>query len=226
MISNLIRDVAIVLPSFNEGMQVANTVTELEDFFETIIVVDDGSTDHTSDVLADRKIHYLKHPINLGQGASLQTGITYALKLDQIKYILTFDADGQHSVHSALEMIKKIKESKFDIILGSRFIGKSNSVPKNKKLILRLAILFTRLTTGLKITDTHNGLRVMSINFADKLNINQPAMAHATEILDQIAKHRVQWAEFPAEIHYTDYSVAKGQSMFNAINILTELLHK
>lgn len=220
-------DVAVVVPAFNEESKVIETLNELSQFFENIILVDDGSSDRTTEFAKSTKQTVLTHPINLGQGAALQTGITKALQNESVNYILTFDADGQHSVSSAIAMIEAIKSSGCNVMLGSRFLEtEAINMPSKKKFILRLGIIFTRFDSGLKITDTHNGLRVMDRSFASSLKINHAGMAHASEILNHIRNVDAKWQEFPAQIYYTEYSMGKGQSIFNAINILTEMIYK
>ena len=221
-------DVAVVIPAFNESKQIVSTIQQLKPHFTKIIVVDDGSAEHLSKLLSGSNIVCLRHAVNLGQGAALQTGITYALSDQETQYILTFDADGQHSADYALKLMNEIKNNNFDIVLGSRFLEKSDQidVPQKKKLVLKLGILFTRLDTGLKVTDTHNGLRIFNRRFAESLNIKHAGMAHASEILSHINENNFSWSECPVKIFYTDYSNRKGQSVFNAINIVTEMLHK
>ena len=223
----MFSDVAVIVPAFNEGNRVIETLEELKKFFSKVFVVDDGSTDNTFELLKSSWATVLQHPINLGQGAALQTGIEAALSNKDIKFILTFDADGQHSVKDAVRFAETIKSSGIQIILGSRFINSKNlSMPRKKKLILRLGIIFTRFDSGLQVTDTHNGLRIMSRNFAESLKLRQSGMAHASEILRHIKNSKSTWIEIPAEINYTPYSIKKGQSIFNAVNILTEMMHK
>ena len=220
-------DVAVIIPAFNEGQKIFNILKSLQPHFKYLIVVDDGSSDNTYETSNLAGAITLKHPINLGQGAALQTGITRALKIEEVSYLLTFDADGQHALESALEMVAEMKNAKVDIVLGSRFLNSSNSdIPSKKKLILKLGIAFTRLDSGLKVTDTHNGLRVMSRKFASTLKIQHAGMAHASEIINHIKITDSSWKEFPAQIYYTDYSIKKGQSILNAINILTEMIYK
>jgi glycosyltransferase involved in cell wall biosynthesis len=223
-----ISDVAVVIPSFNEAKKIQQVINELKLHFNFIVVVDDGSSDDTESILRDSEIIYLKHPINLGQGAALQTGISFAVDVPDIEYILNFDADGQHSISSALNFVEVIKETNVDIVMGSRFIdlNHDSGMPRKKKIILRLGIIFTRLNTGLKVTDTHNGLRIMTKKFAKTLNIRQSGMAHASEIISHVKISKATWLEAPADIYYTEYSIQKGQSVLNAINIVTELIHR
>jgi glycosyltransferase involved in cell wall biosynthesis len=225
---NFTADVAVVVPAFNESARIADTLRDLQSHFKNIIVVDDGSSDLTFETVLLSGIRPVRHPLNLGQGAALQTGIEVALLDPEIKIILTFDADGQHSIESALELIDELKKSGYDIVLGSRFCPGAEviNMPIKKRIILRLAILLTRFDSGLRVTDTHNGLRVMSRGFAASLSIRQHGMAHASEILNHVSNTGVLWKEAPVRVYYTEYSNRKGQSIWNSVNILTELLNK
>lgn len=219
--------VAVIIPSFNEGAILTETVKSVKSTFKHIIVVDDGSFNFELEQLSLQNIEIVRHPINLGQGAAIQTGIEVALTIKDVNYFLTFDADGQHSVNSAKNLVSEIRASKVDIVLGTRFSSDDqNKIPLIRKMVLKLAILFTRIESGLKVTDTHNGLRVFNRKFAEAIQIQQNGMAHASEILNFINKHDFSWKETPVEIIYTEYSKQKGQSSLNAINIITELMHK
>jgi glycosyltransferase involved in cell wall biosynthesis len=221
-------NVAVVVPAFNEATRISTTITELKNYFSEIIVVDDGSSDGTYDVAFRAGIYPLKHPMNLGQGAALQTGIEAALLNPDIKIIVTFDADGQHSSESASKLVDEMRRSGCEVVLGSRFCpgAERENMPLKKRIILRLAVLLTRFDSGLKVTDTHNGLRVMSREFAASLTIRQHGMAHASEILNHVSNTGVLWKEAPVRVYYTEYSNRKGQSIWNSVNILTELLNK
>lgn len=219
----------IVIPAHNESAQIEKTLSDVKKYFKNVVVIDDGSSDSTFTRVTNSNTICIQHPINLGQGASLQTGISFGTKYFSTKeYFITFDADGQHSIESAIRMLNLIEEKKCDIVLGSRFIdsAEKKDIPNKKRFILKLAILFTKLDTGLNVTDTHNGLRVMNRKFAESLNIKQSGMAHASEILTFIRESNSNWLEAPAEIHYSDYAKRKGQSVLNAINILTELIFR
>jgi glycosyltransferase involved in cell wall biosynthesis len=220
--------VAVVIPAFNEAQRIGKTLEELVKYFTKIVVVDDGSIDSTVSEVSKLGILAIKHPLNLGQGAALQTGIEAALLDPSTTEILTFDADGQHDINSALLLIDEIQNSEYDIVLGSRYCkgAKTIDMPMKKRMILRLAILFTRFDSGLKVTDTHNGLRIMSREFATSVNIRQHGMAHASEILNHVSNTNAKWKEAPVRVTYSEYSKRKGQSVLNSVNILTELLHK
>lgn len=213
----------VVIAAYNESQVIEETILEVKEFVKNIIVVNDCSPDDTAIVAANAGAYVLTHPINLGQGAALQTGIDYAL-LQGAKYIVTFDADGQHAACEILPMFEALKARDAEVCLGSRFIGSTKNIPPSKKLLLKAALLYTRLTSnGIKITDVHNGFRILSNKFCQKFQFTQNRMAHASEILSYIAKHNIEYIEFPVTIAYTDYSIRKGQKGINSIRIMMEI---
>lgn len=216
--------VFVVIPAYNEGMALAEVVAGVAGRFPDVVVVDDGSRDNTAEVAEEAGATVLVHPINLGQGAALQTGITYALQ-SGAHYIATFDADGQHDAADVSSMIDALARTGADVALGSRFLqGSLTNATPGRRLLLKAATVFSRITTGLRVTDAHNGMRVFTAVGAARLRIRQNRMAHASEILDQIASGPIPYIECPVHIRYTEYSRAKGQSGFEAFNILVDLL--
>ncbi len=218
-------DVAIIIPVYNEAPVIKKTVRSISKYFDNIVCVVDGSTDGSADEIAKTKAMLISHPFNMGQGAALQTGAEFARELKGVKYFVHFDADGQHQVKDVLKMIAEIRKGKFDILLGSRFLGKAVNMPASKRRLLKMAVAFSNLTSGLKLTDTHNGLRVFNQAVAQTMQITQPDMAHGSEILELIAKNKYRYKEMPVTIVYSDYSTTKnqthinGQAHINAINI-------
>lgn len=212
----------VVIAAYNEGPVIAETVTNVISLVKHVVVVDDFSGDETSKNALNSGAHVLRHPINLGQGAALQTGIQYALSKG-CEYVVTFDADGQHSAQEILPMLEALQQSDSVIALGSRFLGRTLNLPWQRRWILRAAIIFTRFTGGIKLTDVHNGFRVMTRRFCDGFQFKQNRMAHASEILNHIASHNIKYIEFPVTITYTDYSMQKGQRSSNAMRVVMEL---
>jgi polyprenyl-phospho-N-acetylgalactosaminyl synthase len=213
----------VVVPAFNEQDVIGKVVCELTAAYANVVVVDDGSVDLTMECARRHGAVVCRHPINLGQGAALQTGITFALR-QQAEVIVTFDADGQHQVTDIARLIQALEVNDAAVALGSRFLGRAVSMPLSRRLLLRAVVLFTRLTTRLKVTDAHNGLRAFRADAARQITIHQDRMAHASEILEQIARLRLRYVEVPVTIVYTAYSKRKGQSMINTVNILIDLL--
>jgi glycosyltransferase involved in cell wall biosynthesis len=217
------KNTVFIVPVYNEQAVIAKTVNEIPNNF-LIICVNDGSTDNSNKELEKTNALIINHPINLGQGAALQTGIDYALQFPKIEYFVTFDADGQHSVKDAVNMLGTIKKNDVDIVLGSRFLGKALNISFTKKILLKFAIKFTNFYSGVNLTDTHNGLRVFNRKFAEKINLLMPGMAHSSEIIDKIGRGKWRYIEAPVTIKYDDYSRLKGQSMLNSVNILVDVI--
>jgi glycosyltransferase involved in cell wall biosynthesis len=220
------NSIYVIIPVYNEGKVIREVVANVLKFFPNVVCVDDGSKDNSSSEISKTKARLVKHPLNLGQGGALQTGLEFALLDPQAEYFITFDADGQHSIIDAQKMLAELKKEDFDIILGSRFLDKSSTrrVPYGKRILLKLALWFTLLTSGLELTDTHNGLRVFNRKAAEAIDITLSDMAHASEILAIIRQKKLKYKEVPVTISYSEYSMSKGQSMFNAVNIVFDLI--
>jgi glycosyltransferase involved in cell wall biosynthesis len=214
--------ISLVIAAYNEARVIAGVVAGVIHAGYDVVVVDDGSSDRTRDLAAAAGAVVIRHPINLGQGAALQTGIEFALR-QGADIVVTFDADGQHRIADAARLVAALHTHGADFALGSRFLGGAVNQPLSRRILLRLATLFTRLTTGLSVTDTHNGLRAMTRRGAGAIGLKQNRMAHASEILHQIADSGLKFVEVPVTIEYSAYSLAKGQSMGDALVILTDL---
>lgn len=217
-------DTWLVVPLYNEAAVIGDVIRDARAVFPNVVAVDDGSTDDSAEQAAAAGAYVVRHPINLGQGAALQTGIDYVTRFTDAKYLVTFDADGQHDPADALAMTQRADRDDLSIIYGSRFLEGSVDIGWAKRLVLKTAAMVTRWRTGLKLTDAHNGLRLLRRDAGQSLQMQQDRMAHASEIINQLAKTDLPWAEMPVHIRYTDYSRAKGQSLLNSVNILVELV--
>lgn len=208
----------LIIPVYNEGSVIRSVVDKALKHFEYVVCVNDGSRDNSVAEINRTAAYLVDHPINMGQGAALQTGIEFARTLP-VDYFVTFDADGQHRVADVKRMVKELKGGQLDIVLGSRFLGEAKGITGSKRAILKLAVAFTNFTTGLRLTDTHNGLRAFNRKVAEEIQITLSDMSHASEILEILAHNKYRYKEIPVVIEYTDYSRAKGQSIVNAVNI-------
>jgi polyprenyl-phospho-N-acetylgalactosaminyl synthase len=216
----------IVIPAYNEAATIATVIGSLRaSGYANVCVVNDGSSDATSLLARDADAYVLDHITNLGQGAALQTGIAYALKRGA-EYVCTFDADGQHAPEAIGDLLDALERSNADAALGSRFLRGGGAVPLHRQLLLKAALLFTRLHARVNVTDTHNGLRAFTRRAAELIQIEQPGMAHASEILQKLGSLELSIVEVPVEIAYTSYSTRKGQSGFDSIKILLDLLYR
>ena len=213
----------VVIAAYNEGPSIGNVVRELLASHPNVVVVDDGSDDDTAERAREAGASVLIHFVNRGQGAALQTGITYALA-QGASYIVTFDADGQHDVADLPALLAPIENGLADICLGSRFLERRERIPPIRRFVLWCAVLFMRVTTHARLSDAHNGLRAFSRRAALTLDLKLDRMAHASEIVDQIVASNLRYVEVPVRVRYTDYSMRKGQRSSAAFRVAFDYL--
>ncbi|PQO42981.1 glycosyltransferase family 2 protein [Blastopirellula marina] len=216
-------DIWIVVPAYNESQRISKTLAALCRAFPNVAVVDDGSADDTATVAARSPVWVLRHLINSGQGAALQTGIDFALRKGA-RIIVTFDADGQHDANDVVRLVEPIVAGEADVALGSRFLGKTVDMPWTRRVLLKGAVWFTRFFSQIAVTDTHNGFRALSRKAAETIRITQNRMAHASEILDQIREFQLRYCEVPVTIRYNVATLEKGQSNSAAVKIAAQFL--
>lgn len=217
----------IVVPAYNEEGMIGQVITKLrKGNYKNIVVVDDGSSDNTFEVAKSHKVHALKHVINRGQGAALKTGIEYALR-NGADIIVTFDADGQHQVSDIEKLVEPIKNRSVDVTLGSRFLKNDSNIPIIRRIYLKIGVLVIFLMYGLKLTDSHNGLRAFSRKAAESIEMRADRMEHASEIPEQIKLKKLKYIEIPVKIKYTEYSAKHGQNFkTSAFKIFFKMLMK
>jgi polyprenyl-phospho-N-acetylgalactosaminyl synthase len=219
----------IVVPAYNEAQVIGEVVAGLIACFNHVVVVDDGSVDRTGERARAAGATVLRHIINLGQGAALQTGIDYVLA-QVSEFVATFDADGQHDPRDLVTMLERLEESGAHVALGSRFLGSAPGISMQRRMVLRVALLYQRMMSGVRLTDVHNGLRLIRREAAEKIRIRQNRMAHASEIVAEVLRCGLRIIEVPCVVRYTAYSKRKGQNLSGGLQIILDLamrrLHK
>ena len=213
----------VVIAAYNEAPVIEGVVRGVLAEGWRVVVVDDGSEDGTFERLARLPVGRLRHVVNRGQGAALQTGIRQALRLGA-EVVVTFDADGQHDPAQIGDLVEPVAAGRCDVAMGSRFLDGTSRVPFGRAVVLKLGVVFTRATTGLRLTDAHNGFRAFSRSAAEGLAIAMDRMAHGSEILEQVGRRGWRYLEVPVTVRYTDYSIAKGQRSGNALRIAVQVL--
>lgn len=210
----------LVLPAYNEEKKIGRVIRGLfERGYKNVVVVDDGSIDNTAQEAQLAGASVVKHGLNRGQGAALQTGNEYALQKGA-EIIVHFDSDGQFDPADIASGLELLKNKNLDIIFGSRFLDKRSKIPFVKKyFILPLSRLINNLFTGLKLTDVHNGFRIMTKETASKILITQDKMAHNTEIPRLVKKYNLRFSEHPVEVVYLE----NGQGVVGGFKILFDL---
>ncbi|MDD4290357.1 MAG: glycosyltransferase family 2 protein [Patescibacteria group bacterium] len=212
----------IIIPAWNEGKNISSVLEELVKKYENVVVVDDGSYDKTSEIVSQYTVVLLKHIINRDQGASLQTGNDYALN-NGADILVHFDADGQFLVDEIQEMINPIVNENYDIVFGSRFMGKKSKMPWAKKNILfPIGRIVNKAILKIKTTDPQSGFRAMTRDAAQKIQIEHDRKAHCSEILHKAFKYKLKIREVPMTVIYNRF----GQNFSGGIVILKDLILK
>lgn len=216
-------DTWLIVPCYNEGPVIQQVLENARATFPNIVAVNDGSADNSAAAIRAAGAHLVNHPVNLGQGAAIQTGVEYARAQPGAQYFVTFDADGQHQVKDVVRMVERLRTEPVDIIVGTRFAGQEETqVPWIKRVVLKTVVVLSPRTRRLGLSDAHNGLRAFNKRVADEMNIRMNGMSHASEIVTMIDQRGWRVAEEPVDILYTEYSMSKGQSLINGVNILAD----
>lgn len=219
------NDTWLVIPCYNEGSVIQDVIENARQTFPNIVAVNDGSADDSAARIHAAGAHLVNHPVNLGQGAAIQTGVEYARMQPGAKYFVTFDADGQHQVKDVVKMVNRLRTEEIDIVVGTRF-GRPRSandqVPWIKRVVLKTVVFLSPRTRRLGLTDAHNGLRAFNKKAAMELNLRMNGMSHASEFVSIMDERKWRVAEEPVDILYTEYSMSKGQSLINGVNILAD----
>lgn len=217
------NSIFVIVPCFNEAYIIRETAEQLLPHY-SVVVVDDASSDDTKQKLKGLPVYYIKHPVNLGQGAAVQTGIDFALKKGA-EYLVTFDADGQHHAADIRKMLDILIKENAGIIFGSRFLpGSATNISVTRKIMLKIARFINYLASGMLLSDANNGLRIMTRETAEKMQITENRSSHNAQVQNLVKLNRIKYAECPVSISYSDYSRKKGMRNISSIRILYDLI--
>jgi len=223
---NDLSKVFIVIPAYNEARLIARVIKDLFNYgYNNIVVVDDGSSDKTSEIVKKYDVDLVSHPVNMGPGAAIKTGIDYAL-IKNAGIIVTFDADGQHLAKDINNLVKPIIDNETEITLGNRFLNKMSNVPVFKKIILKLGAVLMFLMYGIISSDAHNGLKAISKKAASKIKIVSNGWEYRSEIIEEIKLKKIKYKEIPVTVKYSNYSIKKGQKIYNSFYIISKMFLK
>ena len=203
----------IVIPAKDEASLIGGVIRDLqENGFHQIIVVDDGSRDETANIVRNTNCILVQHPINLGSGAATQTGIKAALRYNP-DYIMTMDADGQHAAEDVKQLLEVMSTGEYDVVIGSRFLQKSGKVPTTRLWYNRIANWVTWIFTGLWVSDSQSGMKIITSDFAQKIEFHFNGFEFCTELFYILNRNKARFTEVPIQAIYTSETMMKGQSL-------------
>ena len=220
-----LNDVTVVIPAYNEGSRIQRVIQKLRMIgFPNIVVVNDGSRDNTAEVVErEQGVRLINHIVNLGPGASTMTGIKYALTKGA-KYIATIDADFQSDPSDLLKLVKSIAQKNVELLIGSRFLTK-NDIPVSRLIYNFFGNLVSFFKTGLLVTDSQSGLKVMRRSFAEKLYIDYNGFEFCIDIIKKAKLNGASISEEPIGVRYTKDTMSKGQNFQEGLMMLGKLLN-
>jgi glycosyltransferase involved in cell wall biosynthesis len=222
--ADLASETCCVIPMYNEQEVIAEVIHGLKAVFQNILCVDDGSTDESVSRAREAGATVICHAVNIGQGAAIATGFIWIQTKTNFSRIVTFDADGQHLPEDAMRLVEELANKELDVVFASRFLDDQSQVPFLKRLILRGVANVTKALTDVELSDAHNGLRALTVDASQKIQLTQNGMAHATQFVSLVLQGGLKYSELPVTILYTPYSRSKGQSILNSVNIVLDLI--
>ena len=234
-------DFVLNIRVYNESKMVWKVIDEvIAAWFKKLVLINDGSKDNSLQILQEKQKQYpdcliiiLSHEINRGGGAANQTWYKfiqdYADEM-KVKRFVGFDSDWQMDIKDMENFIKHINQDKwmYGAYLGSRFVEwwTAENIPTSRKFILSISRFVTRLFYWIKVSDPHNGYRVIDINEFRKIKLTADWMHYANEVNEQLKKNKIKYKELPVHIRYTDYSLQKWQKNSNSIKLAIEMIYK
>lgn len=220
---------AIVIPSYNPTVELLNLIQHIREKNNAcIILVNDGSHTHCCDIFEKAKempnIILLEHPINLGKGAALKTGLNYASKQDFKGGVVTADGDGQHNPDDIIKILDILSLYPNNLIIGVRDF--QNNIPWRSKFGNVMTKKIFRLITGIALQDTQSGLRGIPYHFIPALlTINSQGYEFELEMLLQCKQHKIAIIEEPiSTIYINENQSSHFRPIKDSIKIYYKLL--
>lgn len=206
----------LIIPAYNEEKNIENTIKKILDLHNPdidYIIINDGSTDNTLEILENNHFNYLNLPANLGIGGAVQTGYKYAL-YNNYDIAIQFDGDGQHNVEYISQLIQQI-EAGNDLVIGSRFLDNLTGFKstKTRRVGIKLLSNLIKLCTGKKITDPTSGFRACNKKIIELFSMNYPYDYPEPDTIVKVIKKGFNVKEIPVIMNERE----QGKSSINML---------
>lgn len=216
----------VVLPAYNEATRIQPVLESIAEKGYNMVIVNDGSTDNTLDVILESKrkypnqIHVFSLMINRGVGVATQTGFDAVLNFNP-KYVVSMDSDGQHSADDLDKVIKPLVTCEAQAVIGVRPL---EDMPRSRNYANAIMNFLTKIFYRVDVSDSQTGFRAITRDALDKITINATGYIISSEFIREINDNDIPFAEVPIETIYTPETQAKGTNTTAAIKILLQMI--
>jgi glycosyltransferase involved in cell wall biosynthesis len=219
-------NIVIVIPSYNEGQRIRKVVKEIKELgYDNIVVVDDGSSDNSMELIKDLNVRILYHLVNRGAGATTETGLKYCREIINAETVVMIDADTQHNANDISKLIDAHFKENADITIGNRFIENVKDVPFKNWCYNQIANIITSILASKRFSDSQSGFKVFNQKALKKIIIDHDRYEHCSEILIKAHQNNLKIIDVPIRVYYGVEIKDKGQHFVNGIRTLINLLY-
>lgn len=216
----------VVLPAYNEATRIQPVLESIAEKGYNMVIVNDGSTDNTLDVILESKrkypnqIHVFSLMINRGVGVATQTGFAAVLNFNP-KYVVSMDSDGQHSADDLDDVIKPLVTGEAQAVIGVRPL---EDMPRSRNYANAIMNFLTKIFYRVDVSDSQTGFRAITRDALDMITINATGYLISSEFIREINDNDIPFTEVPIETIYTPETQAKGTNTTAAIKILLQMI--
>ncbi len=221
-----IHSTYVILPAYNEATRIQPVIEEIAEKGYKMVIVNDGSSDNTLDVIKESQKKYPKnifiysHIINRGVGMAMQTGFEAVLKYNP-KYIVNMDSDGQHSVDDLNNVLEPLVSGRAQAVIGVRQL---NDMPLSRNIANWIMNMLTRIFYNVKVSDSQTGFRAITSEALEKITINARGYLISSEFIREVNDNNIPFEEVPIKTIYTPETQAKGTNVTEAFKILFQMI--
>ncbi|MBR4447393.1 glycosyltransferase family 2 protein [Methanobrevibacter sp.] len=216
----------VVLPAYNEATRIQPVIEAIAEKGYNMIIVNDGSTDNTLEVITESKrkypdkIHIYSLIINRGVGVATQTGFDAVLFFNP-KYVVSMDSDGQHSADDLDNVIKPLVTGEAQAVIGVRPL---QDMPFSRNFANKVMNILTRIFYKVNVSDSQTGFRAITRDALRKIDINAKGYLISSEFIREVNDNGIPFVEVPIQTIYTPETQAKGTNAKEAIKIFIQMV--
>lgn len=220
---NPFSSTAVLIPAYNEGQIISSVVTEARKIVQRVIVIDDGSSDNTADQATKAGADVIRLHKNQGKAGAVLIGCSYAKK-NGIETIILLDGDGQHNPREIPVVAAPVMAGVADMVIGSRFMGEKNQIPRYRIAGQQVLNGVTRLASRIPITDSQSGFRVLGKRALDNLNFKSKGYNLESDMITHFALIGIRMVEVPITVRYDVPNKHKMNPLRHGAGIISHLL--